>query len=185
MAGWARARSSSASEAFAGVLLAGVLLAGCTTTKPTSTAATTRAAGAVTANSTVTRVVDGDTIIADIGGHDTRVRMIGFNTPESVDPRRPVECFGKEASKHLSSLAPAGTPIRLERDAEQLDRYGRTLAYVYRASDGMFLNLQMVTDGYAHALTIPPNVTYADRFRAAERAARTAGIGLWAACPDS
>ena len=110
--------------------------------------------------------------------------MIGFNTPESVDPRRPVECSGKEASKHLASLAPVGTSVRLERDAEERDRYGRTLAYVYRAADGLFLNLQMVSDGYAHVLSIPPNVSYADRFRDAERSARTANVGLWASCPD-
>lgn len=141
---------------------------------------------AVEANAVVAKVVDGDTIDVRSGGTDsTRIRMIGFNTPESVDPRRPVECFGKEASKHLASLAPVGTAVRLERDAEQLDRYGRTLAYVYRASDGVFLNLQMVSDGYAHVLSIPPNVTYADRFREAERAARDADLGLWSSCPDS
>lgn len=144
------------------------------------------------ANGVVTKVVDGDTIdVRTIdpttgtpgGGRPTRIRMIGFNTPESVDPRRPVQCFGKEASKHMTSLAPVGTAVRLERDAEQHDRYGRTLAYVYRASDGMFLNLQMVTDGYAHILSIPPNVTYADRFREAERNARASNLGLWSACP--
>jgi len=139
---------------------------------------------AVEANATVTKVVDGDTIDVDIDGRRTRIRMIGFNTPESVDPRRPVECFGKEASKHLAALSPVGTEVRVEGDAESHDRYGRTLAYVYRASDGLFLNLQMVVDGYAHTLTIPPNVTFADRFREAERGAREAGRGLWSACPD-
>src|SRR5690606_25553411 len=101
----------------------------------------------------------------------------------SVDPRRPVECFGKEASAHLEELAPEGTRVRIERDAEQTDQYGRTLAYVYRASDGLFLNERMLLDGYAHTLSIPPNVTFADRFRRAERQAREAGLGLWSACP--
>jgi len=139
---------------------------------------------AVEANAVVVKVVDGDTIDVEVGDTRTRVRMIGFDTPESVDPRRPVECFGKEASRHLASLAPVGTRVRLERDAEQHDRYGRTLAYVYRASDGLFLNERMVADGYAHVLSIPPNVTYADRFVDAERAARDRGAGLWTACPD-
>ena len=110
--------------------------------------------------------------------------MIGFNTPESVDPRRPVECFGKEASKHLSSLAPVCTSFRIDREADERDPSARTLAHVYRAADGLFLNLQMVSDGYAHVLSIPPNVSYADRFRDAERSARTANLGLWASCPD-
>lgn len=134
-------------------------------------------------NATVVRVVDGDTIVVDTGGRELRVRMIGFDTPESVDPRRPVECFGKEASRHLAELAPPGTDVRLERDAEQEDRYGRTLAYVYRASDGVFLNERMLIDGYANVLSIAPNVAHAEQFRAAEREARAAGRGLWTACP--
>ena len=151
---------------------------------PSSSAATSASApGALEPNGTVAKVVDGDTIDVTVGATRTRIRMIGFNTPESVDPRRPVECFGKEASKHLASLAPVGTPVRLERDAEEHDRYGRTLAYVYRASDGLFLNLQMVADGYAHVLSIPPNITYAARFREAEGTARDANLGLWSSCP--
>lgn len=158
------------------------LVAACTSHDPATLGSAT---DALDANAVVAKVVDGDTIDVTTGGDSTtRIRMIGFNTPESVDPRRPVECFGKEASKHLASLAPVGTSVRLERDAEERDRYGRTLAYVYRAADGLFLNLQMVSDGYAHVLSIPPNVSYADRFRDAERSARTANLGLWASCPD-
>ena len=82
------------------------------------------------ANATVVRVVDGDTLIAELGGTETRVRLIGIDTPESVDPRRPVECFGKRASQRLADLLPVGTPLRLERDAEERDRYQRLLAYV-------------------------------------------------------
>ncbi len=133
-------------------------------------------------NGIVVRVVDGDTMIIDIEGVDTKVRMIGFDTPETVDPRSPVECFGKEASNHLKSLSPAGTRVRLERDTEQFDRYRRTLGYVYRASDGMFLNLQMVRDGYANTLSIEPNTTYAAEFLKAEREARNNGLGLWSKC---
>lgn len=157
-------------------------MAGCSDASLTSRSSSS-AGEAVTANAVVTHLVDGDTMDVEIGGEELRIRMIGFDTPESVDPRRPVECFGKEASAHLEDLAPEGTRVRIERDAEQTDRYGRTLAYVYRASDGLFLNERMLLDGYAHTLSIPPNVTYADRFRQAERQARTAGRGLWSACP--
>ncbi|MEZ5322435.1 MAG: thermonuclease family protein [Microthrixaceae bacterium] len=109
--------------------------------------------------------------------------MIGFDTPESVDPRRPVQCYGKEASRHLATLIPPRSRVRLERDTEREDRYGRTLAYVFRASDGLFVNVQMVLDGYAHTLTVPPNVSYTARFADAARQARAAGRGLWSACP--
>lgn len=138
---------------------------------------------AVVANAEVVKIVDGDTMDVAAGDTELRVRMIGFDTPESVDPRRPVECFGKEASRRLAELAPVGTQVRLERDVEEHDRYGRTLAYVHRASDGLFLNVAMVADGYANVLSIPPNIEYADRFRTAEREARDADRGLWSACP--
>jgi micrococcal nuclease len=133
---------------------------------------------------TVVRVVDGDTLIVDLGGRDEKVRLIGIDTPETVDPRQPVECFGKQASDHLKKLLPPGTAVRLERDAEERDRYGRLLAYVHRLSDQQFINLALVRDGFANQLTIAPNVTYTDEFRRAERAARAAGSGLWSACQD-
>lgn len=134
------------------------------------------------ANATLRRIVDGDTIVVDAGGVDERVRLIGINTPESVDPRRPVMCFGKEASAHIERLIPPGTPLRLERDVEARDRYDRLLAYVYRSSDGLFVNLAMVQQGYANQYTYPPNVAHDDDFRSAARSARDRGIGLWGAC---
>ena len=127
----------------------------------------------------VERVVDGDTLVAA----DERVRLIGVDTPESVDPRRPVQCFGREASAYLSALLPPGTPVRLVGDVEQRDRYDRLLAYVYRVSDGMFVNAEMLRRGYAQVLTVPPNVAHADRFVALASDARRAGRGLWSACP--
>lgn len=136
----------------------------------------------VQANATVVRVVDGDTLVVDADGVDQRVRLIGINTPESVDRNRPVMCFGKEASRHLGELLPEGTPVRLERDVEPRDRYDRLLAYVYRSSDGTFVNLEMVTDGYAQQYTFPPNVAHTEQFGRAERDARAAGTGLWSAC---
>lgn len=133
----------------------------------------------------VVRVVDGDTLVVAVPGTgDEKVRLIGIDTPESVDPRRPVECFGKEASSRLAELLPEGTEVRLERDVEGRDRYGRLLAYVYRAGDGTFVNLAMAEEGFAQPLSIPPNVAYAARFTAAAAAARDAGRGLWSACPD-
>jgi micrococcal nuclease len=139
---------------------------------------------AVEANAVVRRVVDGDTLVVDAGGVDERVRLIGINTPESVDPRRPVQCFGKEAAAHLERLVPPGTAVRLERDVEPRDRYDRLLAYLHRASDGLFVNLAMVEAGYADQYTFPPNVRHEADLRDAARAARRDGTGLWSACPE-
>ena len=128
-------------------------------------------------------MVDGDTLVVRFRGDDERVRLVGVDTPESVDPRRPVECLGKEAAAHLQELLPKGTRVRLERDVEPRDRFDRLLAYVYRVDDDLFVNLALVEAGFAQPLTIPPNVAYADRFSAAARQAREAGRGLWSACP--
>jgi len=130
----------------------------------------------------VTRVTDGDTIHVSIGGGDETVRLIGIDTPESVDPRSPVECFGKEASAHLAELIPVGTDVRLVRDVEPRDRFGRLLAYVYRQPDGLFVNVAMARDGYAMQATFPPNVAHVDDVGDAVDDARRAGRGLWGAC---
>jgi micrococcal nuclease len=135
------------------------------------------------ANARVVRVVDGDTVVIRLGGVDEHMRLIGIDTPETVDPRRPVECFGKEASDHTKELLPKDTRVRVERDAEARDRYDRLLGYVYRASDGLFVNLAMVADGYAKVLTYPPNVAHTGDFTAAQADARTRNAGLWGACP--
>jgi micrococcal nuclease len=127
----------------------------------------------------VERVVDGDTIVVR-GGE--RVRLIGMDTPETVDPRKPVQCFGEAASRRTKQLLPVGTAVRLVYDVDRYDRYGRTLAYVYRAADGLFVNASLVQDGYAVAYTVPPNVAHADQFVALQRDARRAGRGLWTKC---
>jgi micrococcal nuclease len=174
------------------VILACVSAAACGTDQPDPPLAqagsggnATTATGGVVANALLDRVVDGDTLIVKISGKSEKVRLIGINTPESVDPRRPVECFGKEASAHMEQLLGKGTKLRLERDVEARDQYGRLLAYVYRAADGKFINLAMVDDGFAHTYTFPPNVAHRDDLATAERRARSAGIGLWGACPAS
>src|SRR4051812_20041825 len=131
---------------------------------------------------TVPRVVDGDTVIAQLGsGATERVRLIGVDTPESVKPGTPVQCFALKASAYTKHLL-TGRAVRLVQDAEARDRYGRLLAYVYREPDGLFVNAELVRRGYAQTLTIPPNVRFAERFLALARQARDAGAGLWGAC---
>ena len=137
-----------------------------------------KAAGGGQASSRVQRVVDGDTIVL-AGGE--RVRYIGVDTPESVKPGTPVQCYAKAAS-HANERMVEGQPVRLRFDAERRDRYGRLLAYVYRASDGLFVNAELVRRGYAVTLTIPPNVAHAAEFARLARGARRAGRGLWSAC---
>jgi len=133
----------------------------------------------------VVRVVDGDTVAVRVGGREETVRLIGIDTPETVDPRSPVECFGQEASDRAKALLPEGTGVRLVPDVEARDRYDRLLAYVYR-DDGTFVNLALVEDGYASVATYPPNVAHTSEFTAAAARARDEGRGLWSACggPD-
>jgi micrococcal nuclease len=123
-------------------------------------------------------VVDGDTIHVESG---ETVRYIGVDTPETVKPGSPVECFGKAASAANHRLVD-GEEVRLVEDAEARDRYGRTLAYVYRVRDGLFVNAELVRGGFATPLTIPPNVAHADEFVRLARQARRNRRGLWAAC---
>ncbi|WP_103105431.1 thermonuclease family protein [Brevibacillus reuszeri] len=123
---------------------------------------------------TVKRVVDGDTFELENG---EKVRMIGMDTPETVKPNHPVEPYGKEASNFTKELL-TGQKVTLKFDVEPYDKYKRLLAYVY-LSDGTFVNEKLVRDGYAHIMTIPPNVAKADLFLEAEREAREQNRGLW------
>ncbi|MEA2901974.1 MAG: micrococcal nuclease [Actinomycetota bacterium] len=128
----------------------------------------------------VIRVVDGDTLIVE---PKVRIRLIGVDAPESVAPNRPIECMGREASRFLSELLPPGTEVRLESDVELLDSYDRTLAYLWIGSSGLFVNAELVRQGFAQTLTIPPNIAYADEFANLAIEARLANRGLWSACP--
>jgi micrococcal nuclease len=128
------------------------------------------------------RVIDGDTLIAEVAGAEERIRLIGIDTPETVAPNRPVECYGAEASHRLDDLLPVGTAIRLERDVEPRDPYDRLLAYVYRADDGLFVNAAQVSGGFAEAREYPPNTARRAELDGAEQAARAAGTGLWGTC---
>lgn len=93
-----------------------------------------------------------------------------------------MQCFAVEASAHTSSLMEPGTPVRLVYDIERFDRFGRTLAYVYRQRDGKFVNAALVADGYALVATFPPNVAHVEELTALARTAREEGRGLWSAC---
>jgi len=131
----------------------------------------------------VERVVDGDTLAVRLGGRTERVRLLGIDTPESVKADTPVECYAKEAAARLRDLLPPQVTVRLVRDVEERDRYGRLLAYAYRQPDGLFVNLDLVRGGYAQLLTYPPNVAHVEELRREARAARRAGRGLWGSCP--
>ena len=158
------------------------LLAACSSSRA---GAPPGSSGAAAGAAVIERVVDGDTVIAKIDGKSERVRLIGIDTPESVKPNTPVQCFGKEASDFTTRLLPAGTPVRLVRDVEARDDFGRLLAYVYRASDGLFVNEELTRQGYARVLTITPNVAHSADFVASARDARNASLGLWSHCERS
>lgn len=127
--------------------------------------------------SLVSRAIDGDTIELSSGD---RVRYIGMDAPETVDPRKPVQCFGVEAAKRNRELV-EGKSVRLEKDMSERDKYGRLLRYVFLA-DGTFVNLELVKEGYATAFTYPPDVKYSGEFVKAEADARAANLGLWKKC---
>jgi micrococcal nuclease len=121
----------------------------------------------------VTRVVDGDTIEIEGG---KRVRYIGIDTPETVDPNRPVGCFGKEASNKNSELV-LNKKVKLIKDVSETDKYGRLLRYVY--VENTFVNDYLVSEGYAKASTYAPDVKFSEQFVNSERKAREEKKGLW------
>lgn len=131
---------------------------------------------------TVVGVVDGDTVVIDLAGTEEIVRLLGIDTPETVHPDRPPECFGSEASSRMALLLPPGTAVLVQRDVEARDRYGRLLAYVERLSDGLAVNASMVERGFASSLHISPNDGLRRELAAAESRARAAALGLWSAC---
>jgi micrococcal nuclease len=126
------------------------------------------------------RVVDGDTVVAAVEGSDQYVRYIGVDTPETVKPDTPVQCYGHQASAATTALL-EGRTVRLVKDVEETDRYGRLLRYVYFGDE--MANARLVANGYAYVLTYPPNVRHADLFVTLARQARAGGVGLWS--PDS
>ena len=132
----------------------------------------------------VVDVVDGDTIKVALDGAVQTLRYIGIDTPETVKPGSPVEWMGPEASAANHALVD-GKTVYLERDVSETDRFGRLLRYVWlRETTGwLMVNEELVREGYAAAVTFPPDVRYEEVLRAAEREARDAGRGLWGPAP--
>lgn len=133
----------------------------------------------------VTRVVDGDTIDVSIDGNIERLRLIGINTPETVDPRKPVECFGVEASNKAKEVL-AGKKVILESDPSQgeFDKYDRLLRYVF-LEDGTNFNLLMIKEGYAYEYTYDIPYKYQVEFKQAQKEAELAKAGLWGSKCDN
>ncbi len=135
----------------------------------------------VQTNAFVMRDVDGDTVVVKLDtGEEAKIRLLGVDTPESVDPRKPVQCFGKEASKHTKALL-EGKRIRLEEDpqADNVDKYGRLLRNILM-EDGTDFNASLVRDGYAHAyLSFPLNQKRKVQLANLQKEAQAAERGLW------
>lgn len=132
----------------------------------------------------VTQVVDGDTIKVSLQGEEKTVRLVGMDTPETVDPRRPVGCFGKEASNETKGLL-NGKIVILQKDVSDTDKYKRLLRYVFLPLDDgriLFVNDYLVREGYAKVYTYPPDVKFNEQFRQAEQQARSSKKGLWGKC---
>ena len=167
-----------------GVVLTGIDVEAIRARHPTSLFGIPPAA----ARAEISRVVDGDTVVAVFPeGRTENVRLIGIDTPEKPGGNLPAECFGAEAGAFTTALLPPGTPVLLTGGAETRDVYDRLLAYVHRASDGLLVNMALAREGYADALSIPPNTDYAAQFATAVEAARAENLGLWEACggPDT
>ncbi|PID87035.1 MAG: hypothetical protein CSB13_01365 [Chloroflexi bacterium] len=130
----------------------------------------------------VVKVADGDTATFTLNGKEETARFIGVDTPETVHPDKPTQCYGPEASALTKEMLEKGSTVYLEIGEEERDRYGRLLAYVY-LPDGRMLNELLLQGGYGEVLIIKPNDRYADRFQQAEDQAQAAGRGLWSACP--
>lgn len=129
----------------------------------------------------VLKVVDGDTIKLENG---STVRLIGIDTPETVDPKRSVGCFGKEASDEVKKLL-TGKEIIMQKDISDKDKYDRLLRLIFLSlPDGqiLFVNDYLVRAGFARVMTYPPDIKYNEKFRIAESEAKQSKLGLWGKC---
>jgi micrococcal nuclease len=135
--------------------------------------------GLASARAYVVRAVDGDTIEVRLDGRVEDVRLIGIDTPETVDPDKPVQCFGPRASRFEHGRV-EHRRVRLVFGVERRDVYGRLLAYVYLGP--LFVNAELLRRGLARTLAIAPNTRFASRFRTLELEAARAGRGLWGVC---
>ncbi len=126
----------------------------------------------------VSRVIDGDTVELMMGGKKTTVRMIGVDTPETVHPRKPIEPYGKEASEFTTNLL-KGEEVYIEREPQNtVDKNGRTLLYLYRAPDGLFVNLEIIRQGYGDVYRVEP-FKYRDLFTHFQEIAQKVKKGKW------
>jgi len=173
-----------------GIALAVVIALACATpvdrASPTPRGTATGGPGpsGPTESATVVRIVDGDTIVVDRGRGAEKVRYIGMDTPETVKPDSPVEWMGPEASAANAALV-EGRRVTLEKDVSETDRFGRLLrdVWIEKPTGWLMINLELVRTGFAAVSTYPPDVKYVDLLLAAQRQAREAGVGLWAARP--
>ena len=159
------------------------LLGGCSHRAGPPTGAT---AGARGLTATVVHVVDGDTV--DLRFPESgveRARLLGIDTPETVKPNTPVQCYGPEASAQTKALLGPGTEVLVQRDREARDRYGRLLVYLWRRRDGLFINDSLVRDGYARTLSISPNTAHRSDLAASRADAASRRAGLWGRCGDA
>ena len=167
---------------FCGLLLMAVPLAGCSEPNSTKQVEIPGSDGQMGAQAQVLKVIDGDTVEARIGSNIERLRLLGIDTPETVKPNSPVECFGPEASKRTKELLSPGTEILLQRDEQARDRYGRLLVYAW-LSDGKFVNASLLRDGFADTLFIKPNFARRSELSAARAEAKAEKKGMWGTCP--
>lgn len=172
----------SAPRTLVALLALGLTATACDAISTTQPSTTVNRPGIAEPNAIVEFVIDGDTVDFLFDGVEERVRLIGIDTPETKRPNEPIECFGPEATEFVKQLLPVGTPVRVERDIVNRDDFGRLLGYVYRADDGIFINYEIMRQGFAQTLSIPPNDLYAELFADAARAAESDNVGLWAAC---
>lgn len=129
----------------------------------------------------VNKVIDGDTIEIDNG---IKVRLLGIDTPETKDTRKPVECFGKEAAAETKRLL-EGNIVILEKDVSDKDKYKRLLRYIYlplEEGQVVFVNDYLIREGFAKALNYPPDVKYNEQLREAEKFAKESKKGMWSRC---
>jgi micrococcal nuclease len=150
------------------------------TPTPWATVKPPLAPSGATETAKVVRIVDGDTIVVSLGGKNVKVRYIGMDTPEDVDPNSPVEPMSREAAAANQNLV-AGKTVVLEKDVSETDQYGRLLRYVW-LHDGAawtLVNLELVRLGLAFAISYPPDVRYDDLLASAEGTAQSSFVGLW------
>lgn len=148
---------------------------------PGSVTATPATQGIEGERALVSKVIDGDTIVLEDG---QTVRFVGIDTPETVDPRRPVGCFGKEASNETKKLL-VGKVVILQKDVSNTDKYKRLLRYIYLPLENgqiLFINDYLVRTGFAKVYTYPPDIKFNEQFRQAEKEAREFKRGLWGRC---